>query len=301
MMMISAVAGSAGQDASHRNRLTDEEKRVIVGKATERPFTGAYTHEHASGIYLCKWCDAPLYRSDAKFDSHCGWPSFDQEIPGSVKRVPDADGQRTEIVCANCGGHLGHVFIGEGFTAKNTRHCVNSISLNFKPIESMDNQQQYETAIFAGGCFWGVQHFFNKAVGVIHTEVGFIGGTKEHPTYKEVCSHTTGHVEAIRVTFDPRQTSYEVMAKLFFEIHDPTQVDGQGPDLGPQYLSEIFYINEEQKATAEKLIGLLKQKGYAVVTKVRPASTFWPAEDYHQNHYEKTGEIPYCHIYTKRF
>jgi len=272
-----------GQSKDSRNELTAEEKRVIINKGTERPFIGKYTDNKERGTYTCKWCNAPLYLSDSKFDSHCGWPSFDDEIPGAVKRIPDPDGSRTEIVCANCGGHLGHVFIGEEFTLKNTRHCVNSISLNFKPYNPMDNQQKTETAIFAGGCFWGVQYYFEKAPGVLKSEVGYTGGTKENPTYKEVCAHTTGHVEAIRVTYDP------------------TQTNGQGPDLGEQYLSEVFYADESQKATAEKLIGLLKQKGYKVVTRVRPAATFWPAEAYHQEYYYKTGGTPYCHGYTKRF
>lgn len=291
----------SGQSAGHRNDLTAEEKRVIINKGTERPYTDEFTGNKAKGTYLCKWCDAPLYRSDSKFESNCGWPSFDDEIPGAVKRNPDPDGQRTEIVCASCGGHLGHVFTGEGFTSKNTRHCVNSISLKFKSDTPMENQQKTETAIFAGGCFWGVQHFFNKAPGVISSEVGYTGGTKANPTYKEVCSHTTGHVEAIRVTYDTQKTSYETMAKLFFEIHDPTQSNGQGPDLGPQYLSEIFYADAAQRATAEKLIGILKLKGFKVVTQLRPLTIFWPAEEYHQEYYEKTGGAPYCHGYTKRF
>lgn len=280
-----------------KKELTPEEKYVIIDKGTERPFTGEYYNFHEKGTYTCKQCGAPLYKSSDKFDSHCGWPSFDDAIPGAVKRQPDADGKRTEIVCARCGAHLGHVFEGEGFTPKNTRYCVNSISMNFIP----EKNKKTETAIFAGGCFWGVEYLMEKQPGVISVESGYIGGKTQNPTYEEVCSHTTGHAEAVKITFDPTETTYETLAKLFFEIHDPTQVNRQGPDIGDQYRSEIFYTTPTQKEIAEKLIDTLKNKGYKVVTKVTPATTFWPAENYHQDYYERKGTKPYCHTYTKRF
>jgi|SRR5690625_392664 len=280
------------------NPLTPEEKWVIVDKGTERPFTGELNDHYEPGIYLCKRCDAPLYRSDDKFDARCGWPSFDDEIEGAVKRVPDADGRRTEIVCANCGGHLGHVFLGEGFTDKNTRHCVNSISMKFEPAAS---GQKTETAIFASGCFWGTEHFLKQPEGVLSVESGYIGGKTEKPTYREVCSGETGHAEAVRVIFNPEKVSFEELARLFFETHDPTQVNRQGPDIGTQYRSGIFYLDEKQKETADELISILREKGIEVATEVAPADRFWPAEDYHQDYYAKTGGTPYCHVYRKLF
>ena len=282
------------------NQLTPEEEYVILKKGTERPWTGKYLDNKDDGIYTCKRCDAPLYRSSDKFESHCGWPSFDDEINGAVKRIPDPDGMRTEIICANCGAHLGHVFEGEEFTEKNTRHCVNSISMNFIPADQM-NEIKTEKAIFAGGCFWGVEYYMQKKEGVISVVSGYIGGHKDQPTYQEVCTGTTGHAEAVEITFDPAKVSYEDLAKLFFEIHDPTQVNRQGPDVGVQYRSEIFYLDEEQKEIIENLISILKSKGYKVATKVTKATTFWPAEDYHQDYYDHKGTLPYCHGYTKRF
>lgn len=284
------------------NSLTPEEQAVILHKATERPFTGAYVDNKATGTYVCKQCDTPLYRSADKFDSHCGWPSFDDEIQGAVKRIPDADGNRTEIICANCGAHLGHVFTGEGFTAKNTRHCVNSISMKFIPsTDEHKINNNHETAYFASGCFWGTQYHFMKAKGVLSTAVGYMGGRTQHPGYRQVCEGGTGHIETTEVVFDTSKTSFEDLLKLYYETHDFEQVGGQGPDIGEQYQSVVFYTSETQKRMVEKYIGILKEKGFKVATQLRPAPEFWKAEDYHQEYYEKKHGTPYCHIYRKIF
>lgn len=280
------------------NNLTPEEEHVIINKGTEAPFSGKYNDHYKSGTYYCKRCDAPLYQSDDKFKSGCGWPSFDDEIEGAVKRETDADGVRTEILCSNCGAHLGHVFKNEGFTPKETRHCVNSLSLIFVPEEGT---LESALAIFASGCFWGTEYHFNRLEGVKSTTVGYTGGNKENPTYKEVCSGTTGHAEAVKIVYNPKKVGYEKLVKLFFETHDPTQVNRQGPDIGEQYRSVIFYTNPRQKQIAEQHIEILRDKGYDIATKLEKATTFWKAEDYHQDYYEKKGEKPYCHVYTKRF
>lgn len=140
-----------------------------------------------------------------------------------------------------------------------------------------------------------------KLSGVVSVESGYIGGTKDNPTYEEVCTNTTGHAEAVRVTYDPAATDYETVARRFFEIHDPTEINRQGPDVGLQYRSEIFYLTPQQKAIAEKLVHQLESKGYKVATRLTPATTFWPAESYHQDYYNRKGTLPYCHGYIKRF
>ncbi|CAA6816019.1 MAG: Peptide methionine sulfoxide reductase MsrB (EC / Peptide methionine sulfoxide reductase MsrA (EC [uncultured Sulfurovum sp.] len=287
--------------AAALQNLTEQEKEVIVNKGTERPYTGKYLNNKEEGVYTCKVCDAPLYQSADKFNSNCGWPSFDDEIKGAIKHKKDADGYRMEILCANCNAHLGHVFKGEGMTAKNTRHCVNSISLNFKKKET--KKEELKRAYFAGGCFWGVEYHLESIKGVKDAISGYMGGKMKNPTYQEVIRKNTAHLETVEVVYDPNVLSYETLAKAFFEIHDPTQTNGQGPDIGSQYLSAIFVKNDEEKATIQKLVKILESKGLKVATKIIEAKeeVFYKAEDYHQDYYEHKGSKPYCHAYQKRF
>ena len=282
------------------NALTPEEAYVLLDKGTEPPFSGEYDDLFEAGVYVCRQCLAPLYESSSKFAAHCGWPSFDDNIPGAVIRLEHSNDPRTEILCANCNGHLGHVFSGERDTPKNTRHCVNSLSMKFISAEKF--QEEYDTAVFASGCFWGTEYWFAKAEGVISTTVGYAGGKVENPSYREVCSGNTEHAESVRVIFNPKKISYDDLVKLFFETHDPSQHNRQGPDVGSQYRSVIFTHSPEQKKIAEKYGSILQTQGIDVATEILPLEQFYPERDlYHQKYYEKKGDLPYCHIYKKKF
>lgn len=278
--------------------LTPDVKRIINDKATEYPHSGAYNQLVEQGTYLCRQCGLALFRASAQFSAGCGWPSFDDSLMNRINESPDCDGQRIEITCQRCKGHLGHVFRGEHFTLKNCRYCVNSASMDFV----LDNQvEDTEEAIVAGGCFWSVDFLFHQLPGVLKTEVGYTGGNLDNPTYEEVCQGRTGHYEATRVIFDNKKTDYLTVIKRFFEIHDPTQINGQGPDIGSQYQSAIFYYTDDQAVQAHKAITLLEKKGYKIATKLRPVEIFWPAEGYHQDYYRKNKKIPYCHRLQSRF
>ena len=290
------ITGSVvdGDDMEYRD-LTPEEEYVIVHGGTESPFTGEYVDTFEDGVYTCRRCGSPLFMSESKFSAHCGWPAFDLAIDGAVETRQDQDGMRTEILCASCGGHLGHVFTGEGFTETDTRHCVNSISMDFISADRI------ETTYFAGGCFWGMENSFEQTIGVLEAQSGYMGGTTDDPSYSEVCSGATGHAETVKVIYDTSVVSFRELAMLFFEIHDPTQINRQGVDTGTQYRSAVFYTTDEQLAVLEELVQTLRNRGYEVVTELIPAGDFWSAEDYHQNYFDKNGIGTSCHIRVNRF
>ena len=278
--------------------LMPKSREIICEKKTEYPHTGQYIDAIAEGSYLCRRCGLALFRANSQFTSSCGWPSFDANIADNVKFIQDADGHRMEILCDRCLGHLGHVFQGEGYTSNNTRYCVNSASLDFVPDSDVSDTQEL---IVAGGCFWGVDYYLRRIPGVLNVEVGYCGGIMQHPTYEDVCTGKTGHYEAVRVLFDSDKTDDHTVLKRFFEIHDPTQTQGQGPDKGTQYQSAVFYHTKDQHNVAASLIEQLENKGYHVATSLLPAGIFWPAEAYHQDYYTKHTKIPYCHQPVDRF
>lgn len=289
------------------NKLTEAEKRIILQKGTEYPNTGEYNKHYEDGTYICRQCNQQLYKSSSKFNSNCGWPSFDDEIDGAVNRILDSDGRRTEIVCSNCTGHLGHVFIGENFTAKNTRHCVNSISMKFIPKEQSIPEiitskeiTELDTITFGAGCFWCVEVLFQKLKGVSHVESGYAGGKIKNPTYKMVCQGNTGSVEVAQLVYDPKIISTETLIDIFFHVHDPTTLNRQGNDVGEQYRSVIFYHSTQQKEIAKnvlKRIDSSKLWNEPIVTTIESIYNYSTAEDYHQNYYNNNSSTNgYCNM-----
>jgi peptide methionine sulfoxide reductase msrA/msrB len=278
--------------------LTQEVKEIVVNKGTEYCYSGIYDNFVIDGTYLCRNCGLALFSSKDKFHSGSGWPSFDREIKNNINKVTDLDNVRTELLCSRCNAHLGHIFYGEGHTEINTRYCINSLALEFVPYENVTDTEE---AILAAGCFWGVEHLFKKLKGVLKTEAGYTGGFVKNPNYELVCKTSTGHIEAVRVIYDPSIIEYPKIIQYFFEIHDFTQVNGQGGDIGEQYLSKIFYFNNDQYVQATNMINLLKSQGYRVATCLEAVKTFWAAEGYHQEYYDKSGGEPYCHTWKKIF
>lgn len=281
-----------------KERLTEEQYYILREKGTERPYSGKFFLHKEKGTYKCAGCGAELFTDEMKFESDCGWPSFDREIAGGkIKQTPDYSHgmRRVEITCANCGGHLGHIF-DDGPTETGQRYCVNSASLSFEPAHAMD------TITLGAGCFWCVEAIFDQLEGVISVESGYSGGTIKNPSYREVCTGTTGHAEVVQIVFDPDVISLEKILEIFFTVHDPTTLNRQGADVGTQYRSAIFFHNEEQKEVAQKVIALLnKEKVFPnpIVTEVTPYKNFFKAENYHQEYYELNKQEPYCQVVIK--
>ena len=294
LLILISCQNSKNMSSDYFSKLTPEEKRVIVDKGTEAPFTGEYDDFFEHGVFVCRACSAPLYESKDKFDAGCGWPAFDKVKDGSVERIKDMSlgYERTEIICAKCKGHLGHVFEGEKLTPENTRHCVNSISIRFLSYDSLS------LATFAAGCFWGVEELFRTIPGVYSTTVGYVGGEKVDPTYKEVCTGNTGHAEAVQIVYDAKQVNFITLLNIFWNNHDPTTLNRQGPDVGSQYRSAIFFHNEDQKKAAEnskKELDRSNKFKKTIVTQIIPITNFYRAEEYHQDYLYKRG-LGSCHL-----
>ena len=268
------------------SHLNSEEQHILKNKGTEEPFTGEYNEHFEAGIFICRACENPLYESNTKFNSGCGWPSFDDELEGAIVRHEDLSGgrNRTEICCARCNGHLGHVFIGEQITEKNTRHCVNSLSIKFILYNHL------EVATFGAGCFWHVEKIFRQTKGVYLANSGYMGGDTLNPTYKEICIGDTNHAEVVNIHFNPKVISYIDLLDVFWENHNPTTLNQQGVDVGTQYRSVIFYYSDLQKVSAEKSTEEVQGSfSKPIVTQIIAKDKFYRAEEYHQNYFNKNN------------
>ncbi|NBV14160.1 MAG: bifunctional methionine sulfoxide reductase B/A protein [Sphingobacteriia bacterium] len=277
-----------------KQKLSPDVFEITRLRGTERPFSGEYCGVFELALYACVCCGALLFDASYKFESGTGWPSFTQPISdNAVKYSADFSHgmERIEALCNTCEAHLGHVF-PDGPSPSGLRFCMNSKSL-IKVEEAQVGHK--ETVTFGGGCFWCTEAIFESLKGVEKVRSGYSGGSIVNPTYRQVCSGTTGHAEVIQIEFDPKVISFEDLVKIHLYTHDPTTVNRQGADVGSQYRSAIFYHSEAQKLTAEKVIkALTPEFDNKIVTEVSRLANYYPAEDYHQNYYAQNATQPYC-------
>jgi len=307
------------EPAQLKKKLSSEQFAVTQQCGTEPAFRNAYWDNHKPGLYVDVVSGEPLFSSLDKFDSGTGWPSFTQPIKGTdivEKKDSDLGMVRTEVRSKAADSHLGHVFDDGPSDKGGLRYCINSAALKFIPLEEMDQagygqylepfvkagltkNPMHETAILAGGCFWGMEEIIRKIPGVIKTTVGYSGGTTADPTYEEVSTGTTGHAESIEVVFDSSRLSYETLLDYFFRMHDPTTLNRQHNDVGTQYRSAIFYTSEVQKKTAESVKARWDKSGKfnrPITTEITTAGKFYSAEEYHQKYLVKHPGGYTCHV-----
>ena len=287
-------------DAEWKKVLSPDLYAVAREADTERAFTGTMWNSETKGTYYCATCGLKLFKSNQKFTSSCGWPSFfEQDNKNSVVFKDDNSYgmRRTEALCGRCDSHLGHLF-DDGPEPTGKRYCMNAISLDFAPDRIAANMGSLDTIVLGGGCFWCVEAVYENLVGVISVYSGYAGGTVENPSYEEVCSGRTGAAEVVEITYDKSKTNLNEIFKVFFTVHDPTTLNRQGADVGTQYRSAIFYKNENEKNAAQSLINELNKEVFsnAIVTTLEPLHKFYKAESYHQGYYNNNKNQPYCQM-----
>lgn len=267
---------------------------------TERAFTGTMWKSETKGTYYCATCGNKLFKSDQKFVSSCGWPSFfEQNNKESITFKDDNSYgmRRIEALCGRCDSHLGHLF-DDGPEPTGKRYCMNAISLDFVPDGVASTSGDLETIVIGGGCFWCVEAVYQNLDGVKSVYSGYAGGTVENPSYEEVCTGRTGAAEVVEITYYKTKTNLDEIFKVFFTVHDPTTLNRQGADVGTQYRSVIFYKNENEKKIAQDLIKELNTEVFSnkIVTTLEPLKKFYKAEEYHQGYYENNKNKPYCQM-----